>query len=220
MRNHEIMLQIHNEGKGYCGAFSLEIAETKSQQINQFSKENEHPLKTDIEELQKIRYIKYMLSKNLENSLNVLFKECSENLDEFVTIEHLLLVLTQEDSARKVFEHLSIDIDSLQKEIKDYIGKSMPKSKEKKEIQPTLAFQRVLQRAIFHVQSSGKNEVLGENLLAALFSEKESYAVYMLNRRNISRLDVVDYISHGKNTAVQTEEVTEEAPKEKISPTF
>ena len=155
-----------------------------------------------------------MLSKNLENSLNVLFKECSENLDEFVTIEHLLLVLTQEDSARKVFEHLSIDIDSLQKEIKDYIGKNVPKSKEKKEIQPTLAFQRVLQRAIFHVQSSGKNEVLGENLLAALFSEKESYAVYMLNRRNISRLDVVDYISHGKNTAVQTEEVTEEAPKE------
>ena len=149
-----------------------------------------------------------MLSKNLENSLNVLFKECSENLDEFVTIEHLLLVLTQEDSARKVFEHLSIDIDSLQKEIKDYIGKNVPKSKEKKEIQPTLAFQRVLQRAIFHVQSSGKNEVLGENLLAALFSEKESYAVYMLNRRNISRLDVVDYISHGKNTAVQTEEVT------------
>ena len=91
---------------------------------------------------------------------------------------------------------------------------TVPKSKEKKEIQPTLAFQRVLQRAIFHVQSSGKNEVLGENLLAALFSEKESYAVYMLNRRNISRLDVVDYISHGKNTAVQTEEVTEEAPKE------
>ena len=78
-----------------------------------------------------------MLSKNLENSLNVLFKECSENLDEFVTIEHLLLVLTQEDSARKVFEHLSIDIDSLQKEIKDYIGKNVPKSKEKKEIQPT-----------------------------------------------------------------------------------
>ena len=155
-----------------------------------------------------------MLSKNLENSLNVLFKECSENLDEFVTIEHLLLVLTQEDSARKVFEHLSIDIDSLQKEIKDYIGKNVPKSKEKKEIQPTLAFQRVLQRAIFHVQSSGKNEVLGENLLAALFSEKESYAVYMLNRRNITRLDVVDYISHGKNTAVQTEEVAEETPKE------
>lgn len=155
-----------------------------------------------------------MLSKNLENSLNVLFKECSENLDEFVTIEHLLLVLTQEDSARKVFEHLSIDIVSLQKEIKDYIGKNVPKSKEKKEIQPTLAFQRVLQRAIFHVQSSGKNEVLGENLLAALFSEKESYAVYMLNRRNISRLDVVDYISHGKNAAVQTEEVTEEVPKE------
>ena len=93
----------------------------------------------------------------------------------------------------------------------------MPKSVEKKEIQPTLAFQRVLQRAIFHVQSSGKSEVNGENLLAALFSEKESYAVYMLSRRNISRLDVVEYISHGKNTAVETEESVEESPKEKES---
>ena len=158
-----------------------------------------------------------MLSKDLENTLNSLFKECSDNNDEFVTIEHLLLVLTKEDSSRRVFDHLSIDIESLQKEIKEYIKKNVPKSVEKKEIQPTLAFQRVLQRAIFHVQSSGKTEVNGENLLAALFSEKESYAVYMLSRRNISRLDVVEYISHGKNTAVETEESVEEAPKEKES---
>ena len=155
-----------------------------------------------------------MLSKDLENTLNLLFKECSDNNDEFVTIEHLLLVLTQEDSSRKVLDHLSIDIESLQKEIKEYIKKNVPKATENKEIQPTLAFQRVLQRAIFHVQSSGKTEVNGENLLAALFSEKESYAVYMLSRRNISRLDVVEYISHGKNTAVETEENVDEAPKE------
>ena len=154
-----------------------------------------------------------MLSKDLENSLNQLFKDCSENHEEFVTIEHLLLVLTQEESSRKVFESLSVDITSLQKEIKDHIKKNVPKVNEKKEIQPTLAFQRVLQRAIFHVQSSGKTEVHGENLLAALFSEKESYAVYILNRRNISRLDVVDYISHGKTTSVETEEITEEPQK-------
>ena len=158
-----------------------------------------------------------MLSKDLENTLNSLFKECSDNKDEFVTIEHLLLVLTKEDSSRRVFDHLSIDIESLQKEIKEYIKKNVPKSVDKKEIQPTLAFQRVLQRAIFHVQSSGKTEVNGENLLAALFSEKESYAVYMLSRRNISRLDVVEYISHGKNTAVETEESLEETPKQKES---
>ena len=153
-----------------------------------------------------------MLSKDLENSLNQLFKDCSENHEEFVTIEHLLLVLTQEESSRKVFESLSVDITSLQKEIKDHIKKNVPKVNEKKEIQPTLAFQRVLQRAIFHVQSSGKTEVHGENLLAALFSEKESYAV-ILNRRNISRLDVVDYISHGKTTSVETEEIAEEPQK-------
>ena len=154
-----------------------------------------------------------MLSKDLENSLNQLFKDCSENHEEFVTIEHLLLVLTQEESSRKVFESLSVDITSLQKEIKDHIKKNVPKVDEKKEIQPTLAFQRVLQRAIFHVQSSGKTEVHGENLLAALFSEKESYAVYILNRRNISRLDVVEYISHGKSTSVETEEIAEEPQK-------
>ena len=150
-----------------------------------------------------------MLSKDLENSLNQLFKDCSENHEEFVTIEHLLLVLTQEESSRKVFESLSVDITSLQKEIKDHIKKNVPKVNEKKEIQPSLAFQR----AIFHVQSSGKTEVHGENLLAALFSEKESYAVYILNRRNISRLDVVDYISHGKTTSVETEEIAEEPQK-------
>ena len=154
-----------------------------------------------------------MLSKDLENSLNQLFKDCSENHEEFVTIEHLLLVLTEEESSRKIFETLSVDIASLQKEIKEHIKKNVPKVNEKKEIQPTLAFQRVLQRAIFHVQSSGKTEVHGENLLAALFSEKESYAVYILNRRNISRLDVVDYISHGKTASVETEEVAEEPQK-------
>ena len=154
-----------------------------------------------------------MLSKDLENSLNQLFKDCSENHEEFVTIEHLLLVLTKEESSRKIFETLSVDIASLQKEIKEHIKKNVPKVNEKKEIQPTLAFQRVLQRAIFHVQSSGKTEVHGENLLAALFSEKESYAVYILNRRNISRLDVVDYISHGKTASVETEEVAEEPQK-------
>ena len=154
-----------------------------------------------------------MLSKDLENSLNQLFKDCSENHEEFVTIEHLLLVLTKEESSRKIFETLSVDIVSLQKEIKEHIKKNVPKVNEKKEIQPTLAFQRVLQRAIFHVQSSGKTEVHGENLLAALFSEKESYAVYILNRRNISRLDVVDYISHGKTASVETEEVAEEPQK-------
>ena len=151
-----------------------------------------------------------MLSKDLENTLNQLFKDCSENKEEFVTIEHLLLMLTMEESARRIFESLSVDISSLQKEVKEYINKNVPKTKESKEIQPTLAFQRVLQRAIFHVQSSGKTEVHGENLLAAIFSEKESYAVYILNRRNISRLDVVEYISHGRDTAVETEENTEE----------
>ena len=107
-------------------------------------------------------------------------------------------MLTTEESARRIFESLSVDISSLQKEVKEYINKNVPKTKESKEIQPTLAFQRVLQRAIFHVQSSGKTEVHGENLLAAIFSERKLCRLHSKQAKH-HRLDVVEYISHGRD---------------------
>ena len=114
-----------------------------------------------------------MLSKDLENTLNQLFKDCSENKEEFVTIEHLLLMLTMEESARRIFESLSVDISSLQKEVKEYINKNVPKTKESKEIQPTLAFQRVLQERFFTFNPVGKLRFMEKTYLPQFFRKRK-----------------------------------------------
>ena len=140
-----------------------------------------------------------MLSKELEFTLNVAFREAREKRHEFMTVEHLLLALTDNPTAAKVLRACGAQLDKLKQEIADYIDENTPMLPEKddRETQPTLGFQRVLQRAVFHVQSSGKKEVTGANVLVAVFGERESQAVYFLGKQNINRLDVVNYISHG-----------------------
>jgi ATP-dependent Clp protease ATP-binding subunit ClpA len=140
-----------------------------------------------------------MLSKELEFTLNEAFKRARESQHEYMTVEHLLLSLLDNPSAAKVLRACSVDIEKLRKEITDFIEQTTPliPKIETRETQPTLGFQRVLQRAVFHVQSSGKQEVTGANVLVAIFSEQDSQAVFFLNQQNITRLDVVNYISHG-----------------------
>lgn len=141
-----------------------------------------------------------MLSKELEFTLNIAFKEAREKRHEFMTVEHLLLVLLDNSSAVHALKACGADIERLRKELGIFIEETTPKIPADdldRETQPTLGFQRVLQRAVFHVQSSGKSEVTGANVLAAIFSEQESQAVYFLKKENISRLDIVNYISHG-----------------------
>lgn len=141
-----------------------------------------------------------MLSKELEFTLNMAFKEAREKRHEFMTVEHLLLSLLDNPAAAEVLRSCGTDINRLQLDLIEFIDETtplIPASDVERETQPTLGFQRVLQRAVFHVQSSGKSEVTGANVLAAIFSEQESQAVYFLKRENISRLDVVNYISHG-----------------------
>ena len=140
-----------------------------------------------------------MLSKELEFTLNVAFREAREKRHEFMTVEHLLLALIDNPTAAKVLRACGAQVDKLKQEIADYIDENTPMLPEKddRETQPTLGFQRVLQRAVFHVQSSGKKEVTGANVLVAVFGERESQAVYFLGKQNINRLDVVNYISHG-----------------------
>ena len=141
-----------------------------------------------------------MLNKELEFTLNVAFKDAKERRHEFMTVEHLLLSLLDNPAAGNVLQACHANIDSLRKDLKDFINETTPKLPDgelERETQPTLGFQRVLQRAVFHVQSAGKSEVSGANVLAAIFSEQESQAVYFLRRENISRLDVINYISHG-----------------------
>jgi ATP-dependent Clp protease ATP-binding subunit ClpA len=140
-----------------------------------------------------------MLSKELELTLNQAFRGAREKQHEFMTIEHLLLALLDNPAAAQVLRACGADIEGLRRDIDAFLEETTPLIVEDdgRETQPTLGFQRVLQRAVFHVQSSEKKEVTGANVLVAIFSEQESQAVYFLDRQNITRLDVVNYISHG-----------------------
>ncbi|MGB1261303.1 MAG: ATP-dependent Clp protease ATP-binding subunit ClpA [Cognaticolwellia sp.] len=141
-----------------------------------------------------------MLNKDLEVSLNMAFRQAKESRHEFMTVEHLLLALLDNPSSIEALNACGADMVKLRKELLAFIADTtpvIPNGEEEKETQPTLGFQRVLQRAVFHVQSSGKSEVNGANVLVAIFSEQESQAAYFLKKSEISRLDIVNYISHG-----------------------
>ena len=127
-----------------------------------------------------------MLSKDLELTLNDAFKHAREKRHEFMTVEHLLLALLDNDAAVKVLDACGADMPDLRQELTEFVDSTtplIPDTDDERETQPTLGFQRVLQRAVFHVQSSGKKEVTGANVLVAIFSEQESQAVYVLKKR-------------------------------------
>ncbi|HAH80603.1 MAG TPA: ATP-dependent Clp protease ATP-binding subunit ClpA [Gammaproteobacteria bacterium] len=141
-----------------------------------------------------------MLSKDLEKSLNGVAQEASIKRHEFVTVEHLLLALLANDQAVNVLVNVGADVDVLRTEVEKYIDDTTPTLEtgdDERGTQTTLGFQRVVSRALFHVQSSGRKEVTGANVLVAIFSEQESQAVYLLKSQGVSRIDVVNYISHG-----------------------
>ena len=164
-----------------------------------------------------------MLNKDLEVSLNLAFRQAKESRHEFMTVEHLLLALLDNPSSIEALKACGADMGKLRQELLEFIGETtpvIPEGEEERETQPTLGFQRVLQRAVFHVQSSGKSEVSGSNVLVAIFSEQESQAAYFLKKSDISRLDIVNFISHGigKNDSqglpsTEETEVQEEEPR-------
>ncbi|WNC70586.1 ATP-dependent Clp protease ATP-binding subunit ClpA [Thalassotalea psychrophila] len=152
-----------------------------------------------------------MLNKDLEISLNLAFRQAKDSRHEFMTVEHLLLALLENPEAVDAINACGGDINKLKMEILNFIGETtpvIPQGDDDRETQPTLGFQRVLQRAVFHVQSSGKTEVNGANVLVAIFSEQESQAAYFLKKSDITRLDIVNYISHGIAKNLQPEEVS------------
>jgi ATP-dependent Clp protease ATP-binding subunit ClpA len=141
-----------------------------------------------------------MLSKDLEVTINHAFREAKSKRHEFMTVEHLLLALLDNSTAVDVLQKVGCDIDKLRSDLKEFIESTtplIPAGDKDRDTTPTLGFQRVLQRAVFHVQSSGRKEVTGANVLVAIFSEQESQAVYFLKAQNIARIDVVNYIAHG-----------------------
>ena len=140
-----------------------------------------------------------MLNKELELSLNQAFLEAKEKRHEFITVEHILLMLTENASAIAVLQACGADLKKLRDDLLMFVDQNTPilLSDDDRETQPTLGFQRVLQRALFHVQSSGQGEVSGANVLVAIFSEQDSHAVFLLHSQDIERLDVTNYLSHG-----------------------
>ncbi len=149
-----------------------------------------------------------MLSKEIESTLNQAFTNAHSKRHEFITVEHLLLALLDNATVKPVLQACGCDSMALRGELSQFIDEtvSLIAKNTKRETQPTLGFQRVLQRAVFHVQASDKKEVIGANLFVALFSEQDSHAVYILNKYDITRLDVVNYLAHGISKADQEKE--------------
>ena len=147
-----------------------------------------------------------MFSKELEQSIANLFDQAQDQNLEYLTIEHLLLMLISDFEVRQALETNDVNLATLRENLEEHVRDNTPtKLDVKKPVQPTLGFQRVLQRAVFHVQSSGKGVVKPINLLVAIFSEKESHSVFLLSKQGIGRLDIVSYISHGKPDEISTE---------------
>jgi len=140
-----------------------------------------------------------MFSKDLEVTIGHCYKQAREQRHEFMTVEHLLLALTENQSALGALRACGVDLPRLSSDLEKIIAETVPvlPTGDERDTQPTLGFQRVLQRAVYHVQSSGRKEVTGANVLVAIFGEKDSHAVYFLHQQEITRLDVVNYISHG-----------------------
>ncbi|KOR29956.1 Clp protease ClpX, partial [Achromatium sp. WMS1] len=154
-----------------------------------------------------------MLNKELEHTLNNAFRRAREQHHEYMTVEHLLLSLLDNASAIKALRACGANLERLRTDITSFITRTTPiipsTPRENKETQPTLGFQRVLQRAVFHGQSSGNEEINGANVLIALFSEQNSQAVYFLSAQNIKRLDLINYVSHG-TSKIPEESATED----------
>src|SRR5450432_4476708 len=140
-----------------------------------------------------------MIAQELEVSLHMAFVEARQKQHEFITVEHLLLAMLDNPSAAEVLKACGVDLDELRGVLTDFINEHTPRLSPHSDAdtQPTQGFQRVIQRAILHVQSSGKKEVTGANVLVAIFGEKDSHAVYFLHQKGVTRLDVVNFISHG-----------------------
>ena len=146
-----------------------------------------------------------MIAQELEVSLHMAFMDARQKRHEFITVEHLLLALLDNPSASEVLRACAANVEELRKLLTDFINEHTPiVTGDEVDTQPTLGFQRVIQRAILHVQSSGKKEVTGANVLVAIFGEKDSHAVYFLHQKGVTRLDVVNYISHGISKVPQT----------------
>ena len=196
-RATQVMLKVHREGIGVCGVFP------QRRRYHQGAASRgilpKAPAPVAVRYGANVGERQGMIAQELEVSLHMAFVEARQKRHEFITVEHLLLALLDNPTAAEVLRACGANMDELRKSLTQHIAEQTPRIAADREVdtQPTLGFQRVIQRAILHVQSSGKKEVTGANVLVAIFGEKDSHAVYFLQQQGIARLDVVNYISHG-----------------------
>ena len=158
-----------------------------------------------------------MLSRELEVTLNLAFKNARDKKHEFMTVEHLLLALLDDASATSVLKACGVDLDALRQDLSEFITSTVPTipdTKLQQDTQPTHGFQRVLQRAVFQVNSANHSEVVGANVIVAIFSEQESQAVYFLRLQDVARIDVVNFIAHGISKTSERAEDTNQSSTE------
>src|SRR5687768_2003010 len=162
-----------------------------------------------------------MIAQELEVSLHMAFVEARQKRYEFITVEHLLLALLDNPTAAEVLRACGANMDELRKTLRQHIAERTSRVPADREVdtQPTLGFQRVIQRAILHVQSSANKEVTGANVLVAIFDEKDSHAVHFLQKQGIARLDVANYISHGVTRTPEANSGTPESAEDDLSST-
>ena len=222
----QVMLQVHREGMGVCGTYTREVAIGEGRTGDQHR--TQAPASASVHDGGDVSVIvagregsrgvgkgegRSMIAQELEVSLHMAFVEARQKQHEFITVEHLLLAMLDNPSAAEVLKACGVDLDELRGVLSDFIQEHTPRlaPHSDADTQPTQGFQRVIQRAILHVQSSGKKEVTGANVLVAIFGEKESHAVYFLNQRGVTRLDVVNYIAHGITKTPQQKQDKQES---------
>ena len=190
-----IMLHVHQRGVGICGVYTYEVAETKVTQVMDFARQ--HPAPVTMHSGKRLEHIccRKPRGKSCDRALDL----ANERHHEYATLEHLLYSLTTDQDAIAVMRACDVDVERLRGDLVGYIDNDLINliGGQEEEAKPTAGFQRVVQRAVIHVQSSGRAEVTGANVLVALFSERESHAVYFLQEQKMSRFDAVNYISHG-----------------------
>ncbi len=201
----QIMLQIHEKGKAICGVYSFEIAQTKAQQVKQRAKQNEFPLLATIEE--DINMISI--------ALNDVFKQAvgyaKENRHEYLTVEHVFLAIVKSVAGQEILSILDADLKRLQEGIVEHITKTIPSLKEAVEPFETVALSRAINDMMTHIHSSGRTEASIGDMIAAIFMQEHSYAVYLMKKEGIARVDVLEVISHRYD---KTNNITDEKKEE------
>ena len=196
-----IMFNVHRSGIGVCGIYTFEIAETKVETVHQLARESGFPLKSSLREGIKV---KVMISKELSAVFSHAVKEARKRRHEYVCVEHILYAIIHDSSGIEIIESCGGNVGNIQNELEKFFNEKLERVPDEKEyvLQQTMRFQRVIQRAVNHARSAEKESVYIGDILASMLEEKNSHAAYFMAAEGITRLDVLNVISHG--TPVRT----------------